>query len=178
MKKMMGATLALAMALMGSMAFGAEQAKIKDTESATHGDDAAKHQIVDTYRFQGFEIVQVNLPVLSHYSYILVSGKEALIVDPDRDVQFYLDFASKNGLRIKGVYLTHSHADFVAGHLEIVKATDCPIYQSAASGAAYKINPMKEGSSFKIGSAIRKGAGDAWTHAGWNFWSGVQRGGG
>jgi rhodanese-related sulfurtransferase/glyoxylase-like metal-dependent hydrolase (beta-lactamase superfamily II) len=156
MQKMLGLTLALALAMMGSMAFGAEQAKIKDTESVTHGDDAAKHQIVDTYRFQGFEIVQINLPVLSHYSYILVSGKEALIVDPDRDVQFYLDFASKNGLRIKGVYLTHSHADFVAGHLEIVKATDCPIYQSAASGAAYKSNPMKEGSSFKIGSAILK----------------------
>ena len=77
-------------------------------------------------------------------------------MDPDRDVQFYLDFASKNGLTIKGVYLTHSHADFVAGHLEIVKAANCPIYQSAQSGAAYKISPMKEGSSFKIGSAVVK----------------------
>ena len=104
----------------------------------------------------GFEVVQVNLPVLSHYSYILVSGKEALIVDPDRDVQFYLDYASKNGLTIKGVYLTHSHADFVAGHLEIVKAADCPIYQSASSGAGYKIEPMKDGSTFKIGSAVVK----------------------
>jgi hypothetical protein len=82
MQKMLGLALALALTLMGSMAFGAEQAKIKDTESTTHGDDAAKHQIVDTYRFQGFEIVQVNLPVLSHYSYILVSGNDALIVDP------------------------------------------------------------------------------------------------
>jgi len=156
MKKTMGATLALAVALMGPIAFGAGQAKIKDTESATHGDDSAKHQIVDTYKFQGFEVVQVNLPVLSHYSYILVSDKDALIVDPDRDVQFYLDFVSRNRLTIKGVYLTHSHADFVAGHLEIVKAADCPIYQSATSGAVYKINPMKDGSSFKIGSAIVK----------------------
>jgi rhodanese-related sulfurtransferase/glyoxylase-like metal-dependent hydrolase (beta-lactamase superfamily II) len=111
---------------------------------------------VDTYKFQGFEVVQINLPVLSHYSYILLSGKEALIVDPDRDVQFYLDFVAKKSLTIKGVYLTHSHADFVAGHLEIVKVTDCSIYQSAASGAAYKINPMKEGSTFRIGSAVVK----------------------
>jgi hydroxyacylglutathione hydrolase len=156
MKKIMWKAFFWALALICSMALAAEQGKIKDTESATHGDDAAKHQIVDTYKFQGFEVVQVNLPVLSHYSYILVSGKEALIVDPDRDVHFYLDFVSKNRLTIKGVYLTHSHADFVAGHLEIVKTADCPIYQSAASGAVYKINPMKEGSSFKIGSAIVK----------------------
>jgi hydroxyacylglutathione hydrolase len=156
MKKTIGAALALALYLMGSSAFGSGQAKIKDTESTTHGDDAAKHQIVDTYKFQGFEVVQINLPVLSHYSYILVSGKEALLVDPDRDVHFYLDYVAKKSLAIKGVYLTHSHADFVAGHLEIVKAVGCPIYQSASSGAAYKINPMKDGSTFKTGSAVVK----------------------
>ncbi len=137
-------------------ALAADSPKIKDTESVTHGDDAAKHQVVDTYKFSGFEIVQVNLPVLSHYSYILVSGKEALVVDPDRDVQFYLDYAAKNGLTIKGVYLTHSHADFVAGHLEIVKAANCSIYQSASSGVGYNIEPMKDGSTFKIGSAVIK----------------------
>jgi hydroxyacylglutathione hydrolase len=156
MRKRVWLALFPALVLICSLAFAAEQGKIKDTESATHGDDAAKHQIVDTYKFKGFEVVQMNLPVLSHYSYIMVSGKEALIVDPDRDVQFYLDFVSKNRLTIKGVYLTHSHADFVAGHLEIVKAVDCPIYQSAASGAAYKINPMKDGSIFRIGSAVVK----------------------
>ncbi len=143
-------------ALMAMTAFSAESSKIKDTESATHGDDAAQHQVVDTYKYPGFEVVQVNLPVLSHYSYILSSGKEALIVDPDRDIQFYLDYAAKHGLAIKGVYLTHSHADFVAGHMEIVKAAGCPIFQNAASGAGYKIEPMKDGSSFKIGSAIIK----------------------
>jgi len=156
MRKTTGLALFLTLATICSLAFAVEQGKIKDTESATHGDDAAKHQIVDTYRFQNFEVVQVDLPVLSHYSYVLVSGKEALIVDPDRDVQFYLDFVSKQSLTIKGVYLTHSHADFVAGHLEIVKAADCPIYQSAASGAGYNINPMKDGSIFRIGSAVVK----------------------
>ena len=150
------ATVLAAMILLPISAQAAEPAGIKDTESATHGDQAARHEIVDTYRFAGFEVVQVNLPVLSHYSYLLVSGKEALIVDPDRDVQFYLDYVAKQGLAIKGVYLTHSHADFVAGHLEIVKAAGCPIYQSASSGAGYKIEPMKDGSTFKIGSAVIK----------------------
>ncbi|MEW6078669.1 MAG: rhodanese-like domain-containing protein [Thermodesulfobacteriota bacterium] len=156
MKRTVMMTLAVTLVLACSLAFAAGQARIKDTESATHGDDAARHQVVDTYKFQGFEVVQVNLPVLSHYSYILVSGKEALVVDPDRDVAFYLDYAAKQGLTIKGVYLTHSHADFVAGHLEIVKAVNCPVYQSAQSGAAYTINAMKEGSSFKIGTAVVK----------------------
>jgi hydroxyacylglutathione hydrolase len=156
MKKLMWTAIILSLTFIGLGAFAAEQGKIKDTESDTHGDDAARHQIVDTYKFPGFEVVQINLPALSHYSYILVSGKEALIVDPDRDIQFYLDYVAKKNLSIKGVYLTHSHADFVAGHLEIVKAVDCPIYQSAASGAAYKITPMKDGSTFRIGSAVVK----------------------
>ena len=143
-------------ALLATTAFSADPPKIKDTESATHGGDAAQHQIVETYQFPGFEVVQIDLSVLSHYSYILSSGQEALIVDPDRDVQFYLDYAAKKDLAVKGVYLTHSHADFVAGHLEIVQAAGCPIYQSAASGAGYKIEPMKDGSTFKIGSAVVK----------------------
>ena len=73
-----------------------EAAGIKDSESATHGAEDAFHQIVDTYKFPGFEIVQFNLPVLSHYSYLLVSGKEALVVDPDRNINAYLDHAKKS----------------------------------------------------------------------------------
>ena len=156
MRRIIGLVVCAIMALSVAPVLAADSPTIKDTESATHGDDAARHQVVDIYKFPGFEVVQVNLPVLSHYSYIVVSGKEALVVDPDRDVQFYLDYAAKNALAIKGVYLTHSHADFVAGHLEIVKAAACSIYQSASSGADYKIEPMKDGSTFKIGTAVIK----------------------
>jgi hypothetical protein len=92
-----------------------EGTKIKDSGLASHGAEDAFHQIVDTNRFPGFEIVQFNLPVLSHYSYLLVSGLEAVLVDPDRDINGYLDCAKKHGLTIKGVFLTHSHTDFVAG---------------------------------------------------------------
>ena len=134
----------------------AEGTKIKDSESASHGAEDALHQVVDTYRFPGFEIVQFNLPVLSHYSYLLVSGPEALLVDPDRDINAYLDYAKKNNLTIKGVFLTHSHADFVAGHLETVRALHVPIYQNAASGAQYKIEPLQEGSTFRVGKATVK----------------------
>ncbi len=140
----------------GLVATSSEGAGIKDSESATHGAEDAFHQIVDTYRFPGFEIVQFNLPVLSHYSYLLISGKEALMVDPDRDINAYLEHAKKYGLTIKGVFLTHSHADFVAGHLEFVKALQVPVCQNAASGAKYKIEGLKDGSSFKVGTATVK----------------------
>ena len=128
-------------------------AQIKDAESATHGYDAAKYQITDTYTFPGFELIQVNLPVLSHYSYLVVSDAKTLIVDPGRDIEFYLDLIKKRSLSVVGIFLTHSHADFVAGHMEMVKAVNCPIYQSAKSNAKYKIEPAVEGSTIDVGRA-------------------------
>jgi len=53
-----------------------------------------------------------------------------VLVDPDRDINAYLDYAKKNNVTIKGVFLTHSHADFVAGHLETVRALQVPIHQT------------------------------------------------
>lgn len=61
---------------------GAWAAQIKDSESATHGVDASKYYIVDTYEFPGFKLIQLELPVLSIYSYMLISDGEALVVDP------------------------------------------------------------------------------------------------
>ena len=100
----------------------ASGASIKDTESASHADEAASYQIVNTYQYPGYRLVQFNLGVLSHYSYLLISGGQALVVDPGRDVSAYLDLTKKENLKIKGVFLTHNHADFVAGHLEMAKA--------------------------------------------------------
>ena len=73
-----------------------QAAQIKDTESATHGYDAASYQIVDTYEFDGFNLIQINLPVLSHYSYFLVSDTKVLVVDPGRDIDFYIDLIKNN----------------------------------------------------------------------------------
>jgi hydroxyacylglutathione hydrolase len=137
-------------------AFGAQldAAEIKDSESASHGDAAASYQVVDTYKYPGFKVVQFNLSVLSHYSYMLISRDEALVVDPGRDVLTYIETAGKEEARITGVFLTHSHADFVAGHRELAKATGCPIYQNASSGAGYDFKPLKEGSTIQVGEAL------------------------
>jgi len=129
-------------------------AEIKDAESATHVDAAATYQIVDTYEYPDLKIVQFTLPVLSHYSYLLVSGTEVLAVDPGRDINAYLEYVRKEGVTIKGVFLTHSHADFVAGHAELAHAVGCPIFASATSGAGYDHKPLKEGDEIAVGEAV------------------------
>ena len=135
---------------------GAWAAQIKDSESATHGVDASKYYIVETYEFVGFKLIQLELPVLSIYSYMLISDGQALVVDPCRDIFVFLDIAKKEGVKITGVYLSHSHADFVAGHTELVNAVKCPIYQSHISGAKYPFKPLKEGSTIRVGKALVK----------------------
>jgi glyoxylase-like metal-dependent hydrolase (beta-lactamase superfamily II)/rhodanese-related sulfurtransferase len=128
--------------------------QIKDAESATHADAAATYQIVDTYEYADLEIVQFTLPVLSHYSYVLVSDGSALVVDPGRDIDRYVDYIHEEKLSVKGVFLTHSHADFVAGHVEMANAFGCSIYTNATSGAEYEHESVREGDEIACGEAV------------------------
>jgi hydroxyacylglutathione hydrolase len=127
-----------------------------DPGPAAPGDEAATCHIVNTYEYPGFKLIQFHLPVLAHYSYMLVSGDQALVVDPGRNVSIYLDQAKKEGARIMGVFLTHNHADFVAGHMELAKKANCPIFASAESGCTFRYQPMKEGSTIEVGEALVK----------------------
>jgi hydroxyacylglutathione hydrolase len=127
-----------------------------DQGPAPPGDEAAAYHMVSTYEYPGFKLIQFHLPVLAHYSYLLVSGDQALVVDPGRDVAVYLDQAKKEGARITGVFLTHNHADFVAGHTELAKRANCPIYASADSGCLFRFQPLKEGSTITVGEALVK----------------------
>ncbi len=122
--------------LVGALAPGlwAAEAQIVDAESATHGDEAAQYQVVDTYKLPGFQVTQFDLATLAHFSYLVTSGDEAVVVDPGRDVFTYLDAAEKQGARIKAVWLSHSHADFVAGHVEFAERLNVPIYISRRAG--------------------------------------------
>lgn len=128
-------------------------AEIQDSESAAHDFEASSYKIVDIYQYPGFRVVQFDLPVLSHFSYMLISGDQALVVDPGRDVSTYIDTAKQEGVKIVGVFLTHSHADFVAGHMELANTAGCPIYINRRSGAEYSFVPLEEGSKLDIGEA-------------------------
>ncbi len=67
---------------------------------------------------------QFYLGCLAHASYIIGSGTEAAVVDPQRDTEIYMEQAKAHGLTIKHVIETHCHADFVSGHHEL--AISCP----------------------------------------------------
>lgn len=150
-------SLALALSLMAfAMPRAIAAEGIKDSESASHAADSASYALVDTYAYGKFNVLQFNLAVLSHYSYLLCSSKECLVVDPGRDVFTYLDYAEKKGVTIKGVLLTHSHADFVAGHMELAKAAGCPIYASATGGQEFPHESLKDGTAISVGDVVVK----------------------
>jgi len=154
MRQIKDFTLTVFLVLAVLAATSVAESAVKDAESASHGKDASQYQIVDTYAFRGFQLIQINLPVLSHYSYFLISEGKVLVVDPGRDVQFYSGLIKEKSLSVSGIFLTHSHADFVAGHMELVKQFNCPIYQSAKSGAKYKIEPIADGTTLQVGQAF------------------------
>ena len=127
--------------------------EIKDTESAGHSNEAARVAPIESYKKSGIEIVQFELGVLSHFSYLVISEGKALAVDPVRDVRAYLDYAAKNNLKITGVWLTHNNADFVAGHTELAAELNCPVYIGERAGAGFTNKPLKDGSVLEVGRA-------------------------
>jgi len=97
---------------------------------------------------------QFYLPCLSHASYIVAdeSTQVAFVVDPQRDVERYLDFARDRKLRIEGVILTHFHADFVAGHLELAARVGARIYLGARAKAQFAHQPLADGERIERGA--------------------------
>jgi len=90
---------------------------------------------------------QYYLGCLAHASYLLgdEASHTAVIVDPQRDIQQYLDDAEKLGLKIRHVFLTHFHADFLAGHLELRDRCGATIHLGSRGVAEYAFVPMKDG---------------------------------
>jgi hydroxyacylglutathione hydrolase len=96
---------------------------------------------------------QFYLNCLAHASYLI--GDEATgtaaVVDPQRDIDRYLVFAGEHGLHIRHVFLTHFHADFIAGHLELRDRTGAAIYLGAAAKAEYLFTPRHDGDIVQFG---------------------------
>ena len=96
---------------------------------------------------------QFYLNCLAHASYVIGDEQSgtAAVVDPQRDVDQYLAFAAEHGLRIEHVFLTHLHADFVAGHLELRDRVNATIYLGAAAKAEYPFVPLHDGDLVDLG---------------------------
>ena len=97
---------------------------------------------------------QFYLPCLAHASYLIGDEETgtAAVVDPQRDIDLYIAFAAEHALQIKHVILTHLHADFVAGHLELRDRVGATIYLGATAKAAYSFTPLPDGAVLEFGS--------------------------
>src|SRR6266849_3609334 len=97
---------------------------------------------------------QFYLPCLAHASYLIGDEhtRTAAVVDPQRDIDQYIAFADAHGLRIAHVFLTHLHADFIAGHLELRDRTGAAIYLGAAAKAEYAFTPLADGDRVEFGA--------------------------
>lgn len=96
---------------------------------------------------------QFYLGCLAHASYLLASGGEAVVVDPQRDVELYLKAAEHHGVTIRHIFESHLHADFVSGHKELAARTGATIYMGAQAGATFPHVPVRDGFELKFGQA-------------------------
>jgi hydroxyacylglutathione hydrolase len=94
---------------------------------------------------------QFYLGCLAHASYMLASEGEAVVVDPQRDVDIYLRAAEANRVSIRHIFETHLHADFVSGHQELASRTGARIYIGAQAQAAFPHIALRDGFDLQVG---------------------------
>ena len=99
---------------------------------------------------------QFYLGCLAHASYMLASEGEAVVVDPQRDVDIYLKAAEEQGVKILHIFETHLHADFVSGHKELAARTGAKIYIGARAGAKFPHVDLQDGFELRVGKMFLK----------------------
>ncbi len=99
---------------------------------------------------------QFYLGCLAHASYLLASEGEGVVVDPQRDVDIYLKAAEEHGVKIRHIFETHLHADFVSGHKELAARTGATIYIGARAGAGFPHVDVQDGFELRVGKMVIK----------------------
>src|SRR6266487_4410404 len=94
---------------------------------------------------------QFYLGCLAHASYLIGSDGEAAVVDPQRDVDQYIEEANTQGLKIRYIIETHLHADFVSGHRELAERTGAEIVIGAAADAQFAHRAVHDRDALRIG---------------------------
>ena len=97
---------------------------------------------------------QFYLGCLAQASYLIGSEGEAAVVDPQRDVDQYLEEAESQGLKIKYVIETHLHADFVSGHRELAERAGSEIVFGEKACATFPHRAVREGDEIKLGKVV------------------------
>jgi len=97
------------------------------------------------------KIEQIYTGCLAQGAYYIQSKGEVAIIDPLRETKPYVDKAEKDGSRIKYIFETHFHADFVSGHVSLAKLTGAEIVFGPNADPSYNIISAKDGQEFKLG---------------------------
>ncbi len=98
-------------------------------------------------------IKQIYTGCIAHAAYYLESNGEAAIFDPLREVQPYIDRATADGAKVKYVFETHFHADFVSGHLDLAAKTGATIVYGPTAKPGFEAHVATDGEVFNVGKA-------------------------
>jgi glyoxylase-like metal-dependent hydrolase (beta-lactamase superfamily II) len=101
-------------------------------------------------------VEQIYTGCLAQGAYFIVSNGEAAIVDPLRETKPYMDRLEKEGVKLKYIFETHFHADFVSGHLDLSKKTGAPIIYGPTATPAFDCTVAEDGQEFKLGDVVIK----------------------
>ena len=97
------------------------------------------------------KIEQLYTNCLAEAAYYIESNGEAVVIDPLRDVDEYIEKAKKGNAKIKYIFLTHFHADFVSGHIDLAKKTGATIVFGPSAKADFKFHEATDGEIYKVG---------------------------
>lgn len=97
------------------------------------------------------KIEQIYTGCLAQGAYYIVSQNEAAIIDPLRETYPYIERLEKDGVKLKYIFETHFHADFVSGHIDLSKKTNAPIVYGPTANPEFKAIIAKDGEIFEIG---------------------------
>src|SRR5579859_5303473 len=95
---------------------------------------------------------QFYLGCLAHASYLIADNGEAAVVDPQRDVEQYIEEARRQRAKIIYIIETHLHADFVSGHRELAARTGAQIVIGAEARAEFPHLPVVDGTRLRVGA--------------------------
>ncbi|MFN3639631.1 MAG: MBL fold metallo-hydrolase [Flavobacterium sp.] len=97
------------------------------------------------------KIEQIYTGCLAQGAYYIESNGEVAIIDPLREVQPYIDRVEKDGAKVKYIFETHFHADFVSGHVTLSEKTGAPIVFGPHANPSFKAHIANDGEVFKLG---------------------------
>ena len=97
-------------------------------------------------------VQQLYTNCLAEAAYYIESNGEAAIVDPIREIEPYLEMARQRGTKIKYVFETHFHADFVSGHIDLARETGATIVYGPTAETAYDTYTARDGEEFSVGA--------------------------